>query len=152
MFASFIGLICYLSFQNGEAAKELGKNFINNLAKWYYDAAKVSDQSLLEFTYRFRQIGRVVLFILLGVLGTATIHATFHKWNWILRTIISGIILVCIAVFTERFKIYLPTRHFSQTEMLYSIYGVLIGFGLVSVITSVYTFTNYLSTKNKIPN
>ncbi len=145
LFLGCLGAVFYLSFQDGEAAKEFGSDIIKSTAKWYYGTEDIAPDIMLEFTYRFRQIGRILIFTLLGIIGTATIHATFYRLHWVFRTLISITLLILVAVFTERYKVYLPTRHFSEREMLYSIYGVLIGFGIVSIITSIYTFAHYLS-------
>lgn len=145
LFLGCLAGILYLSFQDGESAKEIGSDIIDSAARWYYGTENIAPDILLDFTYKCRQIGRIVLFTLFGIIGTSTIHATFYKLHWVFRTLIAITLLILVAVFTERYKIYLPTRHFSEREMLYSIYGVLIGFGIVSVITSIYTFARYLS-------
>ena len=71
--------------------------------------------------------------------GTATFHLTFHRLWWIVRAGISVVFLVLVAVFTERYKIYLPTRHYSSVEMLYSIMGAMAGFLFVSLVTLFYS-------------
>lgn len=143
-FISCLLAILYLSFQSGEAAKELGTGMMKKTASIYYKRNNFSEDELVDIIYRFRQYGRVIAFTVLGILGTATIHTTFYKWLWIVRAVISTAMLLFIAVFTERFKIYLPTRHYSEAEMMYSIYAVLFGFAFVSIITLAYSFTKFL--------
>ena len=134
-FLSLLGIICYLSFQNQEAAKAFDKEYCLRVAQIYYGRENFSDAELVDITYKVRQLGRIVIFFALGVLGTATIHSTFRKLNWFIRTIISLAILLVIAIFTERYKVYLPTRHFSAEEMTLSIQGAMLGFALVSVLS-----------------
>ena len=146
LWISFIGcllVIFYLSFQTGEAAKEIDKSGIYTIAQRYYGVEDIPDEVFLTFTYKFRQIGRVILFCMLAFLGTCTIHLTFHKWPWIIRAIISGGILFFVAIFTEEYKNFLPTRHFSKEEMLLSVLGVFIGFFYISTITGVYAYTKW---------
>lgn len=153
LWVAFIGclvVILILSFQDGGDAKELGKGTIYSFAQHYYGVEDVPEDVLIIFTYKFRQIGRILIFCLLAILGTCTIHLTFHNWLWVVRATISGSILMFIAVFTEEYKNFLPTRHFSKEEMLYSIGGVLIGFIYISTITGVYAYTKWsLTTKKK---
>ncbi len=134
-----LGLILLLSFQDGETAKNVDNILIKNFAQWYYNRDDFNILEMMNITYRFRQYGRIVIFMLLGFLGTATIHSSFYKVPWILRTFMAGIILIGVAIFTERYKIYLPTRHFSETEMYYSIFGALFGFIIVSFITFIFS-------------
>lgn len=144
-FLSCLYLVFYLSFQEGEAAKEVGKDYIYVLAQKYYGVDNIPDEVMLTFTYKIRQIGRIGIFTLLALLGTSVVHATFHNWLWIIRSIMAGSFLLGVAVFTERYKIYLPTRHFSEKEMLYSIAGAMLGFGIVSIMTGVFGLVKWLA-------
>ena len=145
IFIGLVAVICYLSFVNGEEAKAQGADLIYKLAQKYYGVNDIPDEVMLSFTYKFRQIGRILIFIMLGIIGTLTIHLTFYNWWWIIRTAISVIMLVLIATFTEEYKNYLPTRHFSKEEMLISIMGVLLGFIFITVVTAVYGFIKGVS-------
>ena len=137
-------LILFLSFEDGESAKNFGKKTIRYLAEEHYDTDDIPEEVMLTFTYKVRQLGRIVLFMALGVLGTMTIHVTFHRLPWIVRAIISITMLLAVAIFTERYKVYLPTRHFSSTEMKYSIAGALSGFAFVSAVTFVFSFVRWI--------
>ena len=137
MLSFVLAVILYLSFQDGESAKDIDNIVIRSLAEWYYNRDDFNILEMMDITYRFRQFGRIVLFMGLGLLGTSAVHTSFYKIPWIFRTIIAGLCLMAIAIFTERYKIYLPTRHFSETEMMYSIYGVLTGFFIISVVSLV---------------
>lgn len=138
-FLGCLATIIYLSVQDGEAAKAVGKDYIRKLAENYYGRDNFTPEEMVDITYRFRQYGRIVIFAILGFLGTATFHLTFHNWWWIVRAVISAGFLILVAVFTERYKIYLPTRHYSEKEMLYSIFGVMAGFIFVSLVTLFYS-------------
>lgn len=132
-------VILYLSFQNQEAAKQIDNVFIRRFAEWYYNRDDFNVFEMLDITYRFRQYGRIVLFMILGFMCTTTIHVTFYRSPWILRTLIAGLGLLVVAIFTERYKVYLPTRHFSEVEMMYSLFGAGMGFATVSAMTLVFS-------------
>lgn len=134
-FLTAVAVVVYLSFQNGEQSKALGERFISYLARQRYSEREATTQELLELTYEVRQLGRVFAFFIIGILGTAAIHVSFRRCNWLVKTGITAIVLVAIAYFTERLKIYIPTRHYSYEEMMLSIISVVMGFILVSVIT-----------------
>lgn len=134
-FIAVVAIVTYLSFQNGEDAKAFGKQFIQYTAEKVYQKEQVADTDLLDFTYLIRQSGRVLAFFVIGVLGTLTIHLSFPKWNWLIKTGFTAILLVSIACLTERLKIYIPSRHYSYEEMIYSILAVGAGFLLVTVFT-----------------
>lgn len=139
MFTGVLLLILYLSFQDGESAKMLDEKVIIRIAALYYDRDDFTLLEMADIIYRFRQYGRILIFGLLGLLGTTTVHVTFHRLPWIFRSVMAVAGLVAIAVFTERYKMYLPTRHFSAEEMMYSIYGVGAGFFIITVITLVFS-------------
>lgn len=134
-FVLAVGIVAYLSFQNGEDAKALGKRYIQYFAENVYQKEQVSDTELLGITYAVRQSGRMIAFFLIGVLGTITIHLSFPKWNRILRTGFAVALLTAIACLTERLKVYIPSRHYSYEEMVYSILAAGAGFLLVTVFT-----------------
>ena len=147
---AFIGmvlLICYLSFQPQSQAKVVDKDITMKIAERFYDMSSMTEEETAHIIWVIRTQCRVFLFCALGLIGTATIHLTFRKINWFFRAVISVFILVAIAVFTEKFKEYLPTRHFSQEEMIYSIAGVMIGFVLVSAVTLVYSLVKWIAGK-----
>lgn len=129
------GLIAYLSFQSGEDAKSVGKTLIDYAADKRYQGNAVSEEDMLTLTYAIRQFGRAAIFFVLGVLGTVTIHVSFQKWNWFVKTVVIGLILVAFACLTEKLKIYIPSRHYSYEEMMCSVIAVSAGFILVSVIS-----------------
>ena len=141
LFLLCLGAILYLSFEDGTKAKDISEKIVGKGAAYYYDRDDLSADELTAIIYKVRQYGRIIIFFVLAILGTITIHLTFHRWFWIFRAIISVAMLMGIAVFTERYKLYLPTRHYSEQEMIYSIFGVLAGFALVSFVTLVFSLT-----------
>lgn len=134
-FLAAVAVVVYLSFQDGEKAKAMGEQFISYLARRRYPGREATTQEILTLTYEFRQIGRVCAFFIIGILGTAAIHISCGKRNWFVKTGITAGMLVAIAYFTEKLKIYIPTRHYSYEEMMLSIVSVIMGFMLVSVVT-----------------
>lgn len=134
-----LALIMYLSFQDGDAAKMLDNKYIIRFACHYYGRDDFNIFEMADIIYRFRQYGRILIFALLAFLGTATTHVTFYKCPWLVRSILAVMGLMAVAIFTEKYKMYLPTRHFSQKEMLYSIYGVSAGFMIITIMTFVYS-------------
>ena len=135
MFVILVAGVAYLSFQNGEDAKRLGRQMIIKLAESQNPQQEITDQELDALTYVVRQNGRALAFLVIGIIGTVTIHVSCRKCNWLAKTVITAFILVAIACLTEKLKVYIPTRHYSYEEMLISIEAVVTGFILVSVIT-----------------
>ena len=134
-FLTAVVVVSYLSFQNGDEAKAVGEKFISYLAGRRYPGREATTQEILMLTYEVRQMGRVCAFFAMGILGTAAIHISCGKCNWLIKTCIMGIVLVAIAYLTERLKIYIPTRHYSYEEMMLSMTATVMGFILVSVVT-----------------
>ena len=137
MFIVLVAGVAYLSFQNGEDAKEFGKAMITKLAEAQHPQQAVTDQEMDAFTYMIRQNGRAIAFLLIGIVGTITIHISFSKCNWFIKTCITVFVLVAIAYLTEWLKIYIPTRHYSYEEMMISMGAVVTGFLAVSIATLV---------------
>ena len=97
-----------------------------------------------DFIYKVRQTGRLLIFFLLGILGTSAVHFTLRRLNWFFRMLISVFMLVLIAILTERLKIFLPTRHYSASEMYISIAGAMLGFLFISVCTMAFSFIRFV--------
>ena len=135
-FLSLMAAIIFLSIQDGNEAKEMMQKIISYIGrKAESDLPEAVVSGKEETEYIMRQSGRAIAFFLLGMLGTVTVHMTFQKTNWFIKTGITVICLVAVAYFTEKVKIYLPTRHFSEEEMLISIACVILGFLAVSGLT-----------------
>ena len=134
-FLVLAGAILFLSLQDGIEAKEMMKSFMDLISR-YLDKNMVAESGdARQIEYLLRQSGRAGAFLLLGIMGTAAVHFTFRRSNWFVKTLLSISGLLAIAYFTEKVKVYLPTRHFSEKEMLISIVFVILGFFIVSVIT-----------------
>lgn len=145
VFLASVATIAYLSFQNGVSSAELGSDVIEKLATRYYEKDTVSTTELYRFTYYFRQMGRTIAFFIIGILGTATIHLSSEHLPWIVKTALSAGILLLIAWATEKLKIYLPSRHYSQDEMMISIAAAMLGFSIVSLITLVGNLIHHMT-------
>ena len=145
IFLVSVATIVYLSFQNGTSSAELGSDVIEKLAAEYYEKDTVSTTELYKFTYYFRQMGRTIAFFIFGILGTATIHLSSERLPWIVKSVLSAGILLVIAWVTEKCKIYLPTRHYSQDEMMISMAASMLGFSIVSLITLIYNLIHHMS-------
>lgn len=134
-FLVLTGGIVFLSLQDGGEAKEMMKSLMEYMSR-YVDKNMITglgDPQRLE--YLLRQGGRAVAFFLLGMIGTSAVHFSFRKCNWLVKTALSITGLIAIAYFTEKVKEYLPTRHFSEKEMLISIIFVIAGFLVVTMVT-----------------
>lgn len=127
--------VAYLSFQSGAETKLFGQQLIETVADIQYPDGAATRQEMDTLIYEVRQAGRVFAFFFIGILGTVTIHVSCRKCNWIVKTSITAMVLVAIAYFTEKLKIYIPSRHYDYEEMLISILAVVVGFILVSIIT-----------------
>ena len=138
IFIFLVAAVAYLSFQNGEDARILGKQMMTQVAQIQHQDQNMTQVQMDELIYQLRQSGRVLIFVLIGMVGTLTIHVTFSRSSWLLQTSLTAVILVGIAYFTEKLNIYIPSRHYSYEEMMISIASVIVGFVLVSVITLVY--------------
>lgn len=138
LFISLVAVVAYLSFQSGENAKELGKQTILQFAESQNKGGLMSQEYLDELTYKIRQSGRVIAFIVIGIVGTITIHISFYKCSWLTQTTVTAVLLVGIAYLTEWLKKYIPSRHYSFEEMMISILAVIAGFVFVSVVTLVF--------------
>lgn len=134
IFILMVAVIAFLSFQNGEDAKQFGDRLILYVAGIFSDET-MTKKEIESVIYQVRQCGRAVAFLLIGMVGTLTIHVSCPKCNWGIKTGITAFILLTIAFLTERLKIYIPSRHYSYEEMLISILAVTAGFFAVSVIT-----------------
>lgn len=135
-FLALVAVAVYLSFQDGEEAKALGRQFIQFLAgRKYQETEAVSQTQMVDLTYEVRQTGRAALFFLLGIFGTVAMHVSFKRCNWVIKTGVTAAVLVAIAFLTEKLKIYIPSRHYDYDEMMISIISVIAGFAIVSVVT-----------------
>jgi len=135
IFILMIGGIVYLSFQNAEESKELGKQFIRKISGVSQISGAAPREDMDALTYLVRQGGRVLAFLMIGIVGTITIHVTFAGCHWFFKTGLTLFILIGIACFTERMKVYIPTRHYSYDEMMLSVAAAAVGFLMVSIIT-----------------
>ncbi len=134
VFIFLVGTVAYLSFQNGEDARRLGQGIITKMAEMQNPQQAMTEKDMDAFIYAVRQNGRAIAFLLIGIVGTITIHVSCGKCNWLVKTCITAFILVAIAYLTEKLKIYIPTRHYSYEEMLISVTAVIVGFLAVSLI------------------
>ncbi|MBO5056947.1 MAG: VanZ family protein [Lachnospiraceae bacterium] len=137
-FLAAISLVAYLSFQNGEDAKEVGKSAIQLIAQQNSSGNGVSQQDIDTLTYIIRQAGRTGAFFVIGILGTLAVYVSFKKWNWFLKGGITAAVLIGFAYLTEKLKIFIPSRHYNYDEMMLSIIAVIAGFALVTVITLIF--------------
>lgn len=134
VFMITIAGIAFLSFENGERSKHLGEHIIARLALARHPGVPATEAELLWVTYVIRQLARVFAFLVIGILGTVTVHVSMKNTGWIVKTLISGGILFAVAYFTEELKKYIPSRHYSHKEMMLSMAAVAAGFLFVSFI------------------
>ena len=113
-----------LSFQTGPATKALEKPLVSQVTNNM--ASLPSEETILTITYYIRQVGRALLFFLLGLTGSWSIHLTFRKAAVRKRILGTAFMLFAIAYFTEKMKIFIPGRHYSFPECLESfLFGIL---------------------------
>ncbi|MDE5909034.1 MAG: hypothetical protein K2H52_09910 [Lachnospiraceae bacterium] len=134
VFILMIAGITFISFQNGEATKELGSQIMDKLTRFQAVPEVSTGEEMAAATYGMRQSGRALVFLLIGIVGTITIHVSCYRCNWLIRTGITVFILAAIAYFTEKLKIYIPTRHYSYEEMMISMAAAGVGCLAVSLI------------------
>lgn len=134
IFILMIAGITFISFQNGEATKELGSRIMDKLARFRPMPEASTKEEIAAATYGMRQSGRALAFLMIGIVGTITVHVSCYRCNWLVRTGITALILASVAYFTEKLKIYIPTRHYSYEEMMISMAAAGAGFLVVSLI------------------
>ena len=132
IFIVMVGGIVFVSVQNGEESKDLGKQMILQIANARNAS---SEDDVAGITYLIRQSARAIAFLLVGMVGTLAVYVSFNKWNWFIKTGITVCILAFIACFTEKLKIYIPSRHYRYEEMMISLAAVAAGFLIVSLLT-----------------
>ena len=134
IFILMIAGITFISFQNGEATKELGSRIMDKLARFRPMPEASTKEEVAAATYGMRQSGRALAFLMIGIMGTITVHVSCYRCNWLIRTGITVAILASVAYFTEKLKIYIPTRHYSYEEMMISMAAAGAGFLAVSLL------------------
>lgn len=134
IFICLVAGVTYISFQNGEESKAAGKQLLATFTGIEDSEKLYGPGQRDELMYLLRQGGRVLAFLLIGIVGTLTIHVTCAKCGWLLKTVIAAAILLPIACFTERMKLYIPSRHYSYEEMLISIASAMAGLLMVSLL------------------
>lgn len=77
VFISLVAGVAYLSFQNGEDAKLIGEQLVNKLTETSYLQKGDTEEEMLTLTFFVRQFGRFFAFLLIGIVGTLTIHVSF---------------------------------------------------------------------------
>ena len=95
-----------LSFQTGTATKALEKPLVSQVTNTM--TTLPSEEAILTITYYIRQIGRALLFFLLGLTGSWSIHLTFRKTAARNRLLGTTLMLFIISYFTEKMKIFIP--------------------------------------------
>lgn len=124
VFTIILLVILTLSFQTGTATKALEKPLVSQVTNTM--TTLPSDEAILTITYYIRQIGRALLFFLLGLTGSWSIHLTFRKTAARNRFLGTALMLLIISYFTEKMKIFIPERHYSFPECLESfLFGIL---------------------------
>ena len=135
VFLTVVTGIAIVSFQSGEETKQIGADWIYRLAQEKNPGGKITEDELSEVTYIVRQIAREIAFFVIGILGTITIHATCKKRSWFIKTEISALVLALIAYFTEAIKKFIPTRHYSEEELMLSMGAAAAGFLIISILS-----------------
>ena len=135
IFLTVVTGIAIVSIQSGEETRRLGADWIYRLAQEKNPGKRVTEEELLEVTYIVRQLAREIAFFVIGILGTITIHATCNKRSWFIKTEISAVVLAIIAYSTEAIKKFIPTRHYSEEELMLSIGAAAAGFLLISILS-----------------
>ncbi len=135
IFIMTVAVIAFLSFENGEQSKQWSERIILRMIGKLKPEHNVTDGELLAITYMARQGARVIAFLIIGMLGTITIHASIRSAGWFIKTFISGGMVLFIAYATEALKEYIPSRHYSHKEMLISMLAVVAGFMFISLVS-----------------
>lgn len=134
LFIVMVAGVTYISFQNGEESKAMGKEILTTFAGIKESGDAAGQKRMDDLMYLLRQSGRVLAFLSIGMVGTGAIYLTCTKWGWLPRTGVTVFLLWAIACFTEKMKIFIPSRHYSHQEMMISIAASAAGFLLASLL------------------
>jgi len=134
----WIGIIFFLSSQNGEQTANTSVGIAKKTAEVIYTQPTIQQINSIHFD--LRRISHIGLFFILGGLVHAAVKSTFNYFNrksillpWIIAVAISSF----YGFFDEWHKQFIPGRHFDTGETLLnvisSIAGVAIAFGIMAI-------------------
>lgn len=136
MFALILAVICVLSFQSGNATKAFEKPFVESVAG--SAGRQLSGETVLAITYYIRQVGRGVLFLVLGFSGTCGVLICFDRGNRPALGIMVCMLLFAISYFTEKMKIFIEGRHYTFAECMEGFAFAVLGYILAAIILAIW--------------
>lgn len=124
-FVLWIAAILSLSGQDGEEAFGLTYKLSVPIADILYEEPTLSQ--IEDVMLVLRQVGRVGMFLVLGMLTTLAVDAIWQKINEVNRLYIIYGFLIFFSIFDEVHKLLIPGRHCTVEEILVNIMSSFIG-------------------------
>ena len=122
--AGWIGLVLYLSYQNGQETANTSREFTEYILHIFIKT-EPDGAVLMLWDGRFRTAAHFVLFFFYGVISVPILKEWFKSSFMVTGlAVISGILL---AVLSEEGKVFIAGRHCDYSEMGLNVAGVVTG-------------------------
>ncbi len=131
-----MGIIFYLSAQNGEESSELSSSFVTAILE--YLKISVDEGLLRSFAHMLEFTGFAVLLF----------NAVYSTWNLKITPAIAFAGTVAYAITDEIHQIFVPGRAFQLTDILVDSAGALIGTAAAFVILKIILLIKKRGNKN----
>lgn len=128
----WIGMILYLSSQNGEQTARTSLGLAEQIAKMIYQAPSPEQVNIVHGA--LRKLAHVTLFFVLGILSYTASRITFRVWNLErkrMAVLIAVTITSAYGFLDEWHKQFIVGRHFDIGETMLNIVCGLAGVGVV---------------------
>lgn len=136
LMAVCMGIIFYLSAQNGEESSELSGSFVTAILEWL--KISVDEGILRSFAHMLEFTGLAVLLF----------NAVYSTWGLKITPVISFAVTVIYAITDEFHQIFVPDRAFQVTDILVDSTGALIGTASAFIILKVILLIKKRGNKN----
>ena len=131
-----MGIIFYLSAQNGEESSELSGSFVMAILEWLN--INIHEGLLRTFAHCLEFMGLSVLIF----------NATYVTWETKLTPVIAFVGTVLYAIIDEIHQIFVPERAFQITDILVDSTGALIGVIASLIILRIILYIKKRGNKN----
>jgi VanZ family protein len=129
--AGWVGLVLFLSFQNGQDTANTSLTFTQNLLHLFMKN-EPDFTTLMLWDGRFRLAAHFFLLFLYGILSVLVLTEWTNRLSIVLT--ISCVTGLLLAVVTEVGKIAIAGRHYSFSEMCLNAAGALAGIAITSFL------------------
>ena len=142
--ASYIGLIFFLSLQNGQDTTDLSLGLSGDFNEFLMKLGIMVSGDQLHLW--LRTTAHVLEFLGLGLLTETAVQVTLfyagpkgskNRNAWLLQSL-ALVICICVAVLSEVLKLYIPGRHLHWNEAWLNIVYVLLGGAVAYAVSMIY--------------